>query len=864
MKVRSKLITPKASSLFTDREEPRIAFWHKYDTVRRTLDSGDIHVLTYYGIGGIGKSSLLKKLMEEMDERLEDPGYVYYDLNLSQDSRTVLKALKNKLESAYKFRFPLFELALYFYGKKVGEDVKAPEAGQLAKKSPLVELAMDLLGETPLLGSTVKFLELTDKGVSVLRTYLKNHKRELDQLQGQEPEEVLQRLPEFFALDLQRNLEDQEQPLVIFLDTYERLVNEMEASGESLEKDLWLRGENGLVQNVSGVLWVIAGREKLKWAKFDHDWESAMEQHLLGNLSAQDSTQFLALAGVEEEALRSQLYELTGGTPVYLDLCVGQYHNIRSRGEQPEIGLFGNDTQSLIQRFARYMDDSHKDLVYLMSALQRWNDSLFFDLADRVLPGFSPTTYEKVKEFSFIIQADEEEYNIHQTVGDVLWDDCPKALARRLTGKALAFFEEKLQEMEAAEETYTEFLQYLLQFAQLHYENDYDLQEWFGKGMPVHLGELRRTGMVERVEQVLAGIRPRAEKRPVSLLYARFRMEEALNASAWGNSAEALAAAENAWNLAQGISGKKSLIYARSLEIAAQTALAMEHRKDALRHAEEAVALQEELQGKDAPETLRAAMTLVKSRLAAGDFERALEELLPVLERMRKNDAMLDDLLRAENTHAALLSFVKRKEEALALWKELEPRYVEYFGEDHLQTSMIRYNIAGSLRAFGKREEGRNLRWEVYETRLKTLGETHQKTLMAQRRVAKDLEEDGDPEMARILLERASTAYWEVWGPENKKTLDVLRYYVNFLRTYEFQKYYLYYWESCLRKAELAAKNTGVTLDEEGNLRFEVQTKPETDPKGTLQQEIKRLKERVKAMEEEKARMEAYYAAKKQ
>ena len=54
MKVRKKKVTPQATRLFTDREEPRKSFWKNYDLVKDDLhDDGDIRVLMYYGIGGM-------------------------------------------------------------------------------------------------------------------------------------------------------------------------------------------------------------------------------------------------------------------------------------------------------------------------------------------------------------------------------------------------------------------------------------------------------------------------------------------------------------------------------------------------------------------------------------------------------------------------------------------------------------------------------------------------------------------------------------------------------------------------------------------------------------------------------------------
>ena len=62
MKVRNNKELTRANKIFTDREEPRSAFWKVYESFRHKISSeDDIHVLTYYGIGGIGKTSLLKR-----------------------------------------------------------------------------------------------------------------------------------------------------------------------------------------------------------------------------------------------------------------------------------------------------------------------------------------------------------------------------------------------------------------------------------------------------------------------------------------------------------------------------------------------------------------------------------------------------------------------------------------------------------------------------------------------------------------------------------------------------------------------------------------------------------------------------------
>ncbi len=53
-----------AAEKFTDREEPQKAFWRKYDSFN--VNNGEHDIIHYYGVGGIGKSTLLKKIRDDL------------------------------------------------------------------------------------------------------------------------------------------------------------------------------------------------------------------------------------------------------------------------------------------------------------------------------------------------------------------------------------------------------------------------------------------------------------------------------------------------------------------------------------------------------------------------------------------------------------------------------------------------------------------------------------------------------------------------------------------------------------------------------------------------------------------------------
>ena len=65
MKAKKPINAIVAQDTFTDREEPRKAFWELYNR----MESGDVEVINFYGVGGEGKTTLLRKLQSELEKK---------------------------------------------------------------------------------------------------------------------------------------------------------------------------------------------------------------------------------------------------------------------------------------------------------------------------------------------------------------------------------------------------------------------------------------------------------------------------------------------------------------------------------------------------------------------------------------------------------------------------------------------------------------------------------------------------------------------------------------------------------------------------------------------------------------------------
>ena len=424
----------KATKEFTDREEPRKVFWDKYNMMASEMNGENpIQVVAYYGFGGIGKSSLLHKLNEEVTEKAPNSKVKFIDfeklVELNNNILDILKVIRQDLKEKYKFSFPIFDLVTYVYETKMGKTATKPELNSIFDENKELGFLKDVISDIPLIGTFAKVIYYADASKNLIQDRLKNRKlrQRLLDIENLSVEEIKEHLAYYFSIDLKENLKNEKAPFVFFIDTYEKLVNELTQVGDPLKNDLWLRSSEGLICRVPNVIWVIAGREKLKWQDIDESWEGTLEQHLLGTLSFQDTLHFLQVAGIDNEELMHQIYDLTHGTPMYLDMCVDTYIKLKEKGETPTIDDFGGDTTKLIKRFLMYMNDTERDFSTMLAYIPEWTDDTIEGIAVKMNGTFSFSLYEKVKRFSFIVN-ENGRYKMHETIRDVIVANTPEII----------------------------------------------------------------------------------------------------------------------------------------------------------------------------------------------------------------------------------------------------------------------------------------------------------------------------------------------------------------------------------------------------------------------------------------------------
>lgn len=271
----------EAQKVFTDREKPMERF---LKAVSAPQTREEYRVLTWYGVGGQGKS----RLCREMQARLQAKGGIALgSLNFDDPAHRRLEdamlKLRGDLRKSGSIHFPTFDLAFarLFALQRPGARIREayPELFRKGESEVLDDL-IDL-AEGPL-AVVAEGTALVIPGANLVYKYgarfggrllewwssqaVKTRLAELDALTAPE---LANQLPKCLGFDLWRAQAAENAPrIVLMIDAHEKLWGGEGAQGvgESLRTDAWLRA---LADEAPGALVAIFGRDRLRWGEID-------------------------------------------------------------------------------------------------------------------------------------------------------------------------------------------------------------------------------------------------------------------------------------------------------------------------------------------------------------------------------------------------------------------------------------------------------------------------------------------------------------------------------------------------------------------------------------------------------------------
>lgn len=437
-----------ASRQFTDREKPRQSFKKAFQSLSN--DQYKVHV--YYGVGGIGKSRLLKELVSLASSL--DKSVVKASIDFREQShRDPLEALiwfRQQLSKEYNIKFTTFDLAYAVYWSRMKPQLSLKSERKVIPFLEEGNFVGDLISQLeniPVVQWVPKTLKLID-GLSqykeIFQWWNRTGKEILSDLKDMHPKDIEDMLLVYWADDFSEWLRSSNRKAIFFFDTYEALWEHNRTKGSFGDRDEWIREFILQFEDVP-VLNIICGREKITWSQAEPEWEEVVEQHLIGELSPSDCISFLEACNITDQAIQETIIQGSGGLPYYLDLMVDTYQLVSKKGI-PTVDHFSKRPSEVLQRFLRYLDRPEKETLKILSVPRFWSEYLFVDLVTEFKTYYQPTAFEEICHFSFIQEIDNSEYwSMHKLMKEGLYDEISPSLLEKIHVYLFHYYTEKIK-----------------------------------------------------------------------------------------------------------------------------------------------------------------------------------------------------------------------------------------------------------------------------------------------------------------------------------------------------------------------------------------------------------------------------------
>ena len=447
---------PRAERIFTDRVKPKDAFRKSIAHINEISKDKDgkerstYKVLAFYGMGGIGKTSLREHLcdMIKKDDSLkEQVVYSYIDFQTDFSKNMISKdvfyrLISDRFHKNFGIKFTIFSLAYIVYLKKLNPNLELkkhtlPFAEEGDILSGIIEFLSESVGS--IAGITTKIVAYAYKNYS--NFFLDdNIKNELFKLENQEVCNIEQELPRFFAYDLANfKKENPNKKVAIFFDTYELLCKTQPTDAEKLKQDEWIRD---FIEQNKNVLFVISGREKLIWELADSDWEEVLEQHRLEELSDDDCRSFLSHCDIADPVVQERIIKCSCGVPFYLDICVEIWENDKGKENFKDI-----KQADITERLIRYLDRSELATLELLSIASYFDKEIFELIVSKFSTGYPATKIDELAKFSFISSEDDSKYIIQRLMKECLQNQLNAELRAKAHEVMISYYEDKLKDL---------------------------------------------------------------------------------------------------------------------------------------------------------------------------------------------------------------------------------------------------------------------------------------------------------------------------------------------------------------------------------------------------------------------------------
>lgn len=763
----------KKERQFTDREN-FIEIFRNYLSL--PIEPNQYRILVFYGVGGAGKTTLRKHLSQILQTDFPSTVFTSIDLDvpLYRNMETTLFVLRDELTEKYKVKFPSFDIAYTAFWHKTHPQVPITKDNfPLLSGASVVGGIFRVLGEMPWVGWIPKLSKAFLTGSNVFREWWKRRgERELADIPNLEAKEIAERLPFFWASDLEDYLSQKQAKATIFFDTYEALWENANTEGGFFLRDEWVRD---LISYLPKVLWVICGREKLRWGEVDEEWEKYLSQHLVGELSESDSKKFLSNCGIADSSIQDVIYQASRGLPHFLDLAVDTYNEIKSKLDRmPTVSDFARTQQDVLDRFLRYLDRSEIETLKVISAPRLWNYELVQKLIEHFNTAYPITAIDNLCRFSFIKESNTKGfYTMHELMRESIQAKFDKNTLRLLHKFIFDFYNDKLWQIDICfitDDTRRDMNEaYYHAKIALTYE---DLYKWIGMVGKKFSDAAEWRLMIPLMEDFL---RLTEEKKGIfTLEYAEVIYQLGKLYQMQGRYKDTEKAYTKALEIRTRILGEihvDTAIVLSALGVLYTNKGLLLEAKSKL---QKALEINRQLLGDDSEYVANTLNNLAAINEDLGDFDSAealYTEAINLYEKFQKADTSY--AANVYNNLAILYVKKNQPQKAEELFRKALTMRETIFGTEHPDYVNSLHNLASYYNFVGKYEEAKKLYKKVYRLKLSIYGIEHPDVAATLVGIAELYDNLHSKEKAIRYYRKALDIYLKIYEENHPKVKDI-------------------------------------------------------------------------------------------
>lgn len=355
----SSLVQRLATRCFTNRYGSFEIFKREFEKLKK--DIGAFRVISFYGIGGIGKTALLKELHAKYSK--EKVQWVLLDLESTVVTSPVEVIYEIYRETGLRDFLLEYTLALIWEhrGRSI-EDIRNRIVSTDGVLAEVVDVAFGAV-ETMVGAKTVR--RIFESSIDTFHRNFGRNASQVDLVNEATESEREQLLVEFMATAIRKQALDGKR-FVFSIDSLHWMDKREGFFSSHRKSDDWLLA---LIGGAKIGLWILTSREKLKWAKEMPAWGEFLEEHLLGRLSDEDCEIFLQGVPVVQLDIAEKIKADSRGIPIFLDLSVSLYLSVAESKKDLKLEDFDFDPTQLVKRYLSHLEPSHAYAIEVMSLL---------------------------------------------------------------------------------------------------------------------------------------------------------------------------------------------------------------------------------------------------------------------------------------------------------------------------------------------------------------------------------------------------------------------------------------------------------------------------------------------------------------